>query len=77
IACVGDYTGKVPCRLARAGVNVKTDESFYYYIDGQFQEISRDMIDEIREAKMVERMMTGEEEKSAKMVEQEMTGEEE
>ncbi|KAJ1680280.1 hypothetical protein EV182_000298 [Spiromyces aspiralis] len=79
IACIGDYTGKVPRRLPRAGVKVEVgdDESFYDYVENHFQEIDMDMTDEIRKAKMVERAMNGEEENPVKMVEWEMTGEEE
>ncbi|KAJ1673451.1 hypothetical protein EV182_005204 [Spiromyces aspiralis] len=70
IACIGDYTDEVPDPLTRAGVKVKleADETFYRYVDDNFQEISRDMIRKIWKPKMVERAMTGEEEDLAEFV---------
>ncbi|KAJ1674303.1 hypothetical protein EV182_003556, partial [Spiromyces aspiralis] len=70
IVCIGDYTDEVPIPLAcaRVEVEVDADKVFYGYVDESFQEIGSNWAKVVKEAKMAEREMTGEEEDPAEFV---------
>ncbi|KAJ1678304.1 hypothetical protein EV182_004337, partial [Spiromyces aspiralis] len=71
IACISNHTYEVPDPLICAGIDVEleADETFYRYVEDNFQEISWKITDdEIWKAKMVEQAMNGEEEYPAKFV---------